>query len=93
MKIEYDPAKRHTTLENRGLDMADAAEIFEGVHITFPDMRFDYGEDRFLTIGYLRSRMIILAWTLRGAAPRIISMRKANEREKRRYRPRLDGPG
>jgi uncharacterized DUF497 family protein len=93
MKIEYDHAKRDATLENRGLDMADAVEVFEGVHITFPDIRFDYGEERSLTIGYLQGRMVVLAWTPRGEATRIISMRKANDREEKRYGPRLGGPG
>lgn len=90
MKIEFDPAKRSATLAARGLDMACAAEIFNDAHITVEDIRFDYGEDRFITIGRLSGRMIILAWTPRGDAIRIISMRKANDREQKRYSPRLD---
>ena len=93
MKIEYDSTKRDTTLENRGLDMADAVEVFIGVHITFPDIRFEYGEERFLTIDSLQGRLVVLAWTQRGEATRIISMRKANAREEKRYGPRLGGPG
>ena len=42
-----------------------------------------------VTIGYLGGRMVVLAWTVRGAARRIISMRKANEREKEKHGPRL----
>lgn len=89
MKIEYDPAKRDATYGARGLDMARAGKVFAGAHITFPDIRFDYGEDRFLTFGLLDGRMIVLAWTPRREATRIISMRKANDREEKRYRPRL----
>lgn len=89
MKIEYDRLKREQTPAHRGLDMADAGEVFGGAHITFPDVRFDYGEERFLTFGHLGDRMVVLAWTIRGDATRIISMRKANEREEKRYGSRL----
>ncbi|WP_425388002.1 hypothetical protein [Azospirillum halopraeferens] len=39
----------------------------------------------------MRSRMVVLVWTPRGDARRIISMRKANDREQALYGPRLDG--
>ena len=89
VEIEFDPAKRETTLEARGLDMADAGRVFESDHITIADIRFEYGEQRFVTIGDLGGRMVVLAWTARGDARRIISMRKANEREKEKYGPRM----
>ncbi len=53
MQIEFDSAKRQDTLEERGLDMADAAEVFEGDHLTVEDARFDYGETRHITVGFL----------------------------------------
>lgn len=90
MDVEYDPAKRDVTFENRGLDMARAGEVFASPHLTFPDLRFEYTEARFVTVGLLDARMVVLAWTSRGAVTRIISMRKANEREQQKYRPRLD---
>ncbi|KAI93266.1 hypothetical protein T281_17715 [Rhodomicrobium udaipurense JA643] len=89
MTIEFDPAKRQATLEARGLDMADADQVFDSTHLTFPDVRFPYGEERFITVGYLARRMVLLAWTPRGAARRIISMRKANDREQRKFGPKL----
>ena len=89
MQIEFDTAKRQETLEERGLDMADAAEVFEGDHLTVEDPRFDYGEVRNITVGFLAGRMVVLAWTLRGEACRIISMRKANDREQKAYAPRF----
>lgn len=85
MEIEFDPSKRQATLAERGLDMADAGRVFDGPTITFDDPRFAYGERRQITIGFLAGRMVVLAWTERGAARRIISMRKANEREQARY--------
>jgi uncharacterized DUF497 family protein len=90
MKIEFDPAKRHITLEHRGLDMAQAGEIFEDTTLTVADDRRDYGEVRFITFGWLTGRMVVLVWTPRGAGRRIISLRKANDREQALYRHRLD---
>ncbi len=90
MEIVFDPAKRQATLENRGLDMARAAEIFAGATLTIADDRQDYGEPRFVTIGRLDGRMVVSVWTPRGAARRIISLRKANDREQALYGDRLD---
>ena len=87
MHIEYDEAKRAVTLEQRGLDFADAGAVLAGANITFPDLRHSYGEERFNTVGLLHGRMVVVTWTPRGAARRIISMRKANEREQTRYHP------
>jgi uncharacterized protein len=89
MEIEYDEAKRQDALRKRGLDMADANLVFAGPTLTFPDVRADYGEGRNLTVGYLRGRMVIICWTARGKAHRIISIRKTNERETRSYRGSL----
>jgi len=89
MKIEFDLTKRQQTLEARGLDMARVNEVFSGVTLTVEDDRKDYGETRYITIGRLEGRMIVMVWTTRGAARRIISMRKANDREQEIYGPRL----
>lgn len=90
VKLDYDSAKRDATLEHRGLDFARATEIFAGVTFTQRDDRVDYGEDRFITFGVLDDSMVAIVWTDRGETRRIISMRKANEREKARYQQRLD---
>jgi len=89
MKIEFDPDKRNATLEARGLDMADVGKVFECAHMTFPDVRFDYGEDRFVSVGFLKGRMVVLAWTHRGTVRRIISLRKANDREQSKFGDQL----
>lgn len=81
MEIEFDPEKRDKTVAERGLDFARADEVFAGVNVTAEDARFDYGETRFTTVGVLDGRMVVMVWTPRGATRRIISMRKANERE------------
>lgn len=87
--LEYDETKRLKTLNERGLDFAHAVKVFEGVHYTLEDTRQDYGEPRFITIGFMDGRLVVLAWTPRGKAKRIISMRKANEREQQRFKQYL----
>ena len=89
MPIEFDAAKRIDTLQARGLDMARAGEVCAGATLTVEDDRQDYGEDRFITIGFFDGAMVVLVWTPRGGAHRIISMRKANERERTLYSPRF----
>lgn len=91
MRIEFDPAKRDRTLIERGLDFADAVEVFAGEVLTLADLRFDYAEPRFQTFGWLRGRMTMVVWSPILDGRRIISMRKANGREQARIE-RLDRP-
>ncbi|HYI49325.1 MAG TPA: BrnT family toxin [Allosphingosinicella sp.] len=93
MEIIYNAEKRALTLEKRGLDFEDAVHVFAGSVVDLEDDREDYGETRWLTFGLLNERMVVLVWTQRGEARHIISMRKANERERKRYEGRLDRPG
>lgn len=90
MKVECDPVKRAQTLLHRGLDMREAAIVFGGPCVTFSDLRKEYDETRLITIGLLRGRMVVLVWTWRQNVRRIISIRKANEREQELYQNRLD---
>jgi uncharacterized DUF497 family protein len=86
MDLEYDEEKRALTLTNRGLDFAHAGELFGGRTFTVEDDRIDYGEVRFQTTGQLGNKVVIVVWTPRGEARRIISMRECNVRERERYR-------
>ena len=69
------------TLAERGLDFARSGEVFFGKHLSRADDRKDYAEHRIQTAGWLDGRIVVLVWTPRGEVRRIISMRKANERE------------
>ena len=89
MKIHFDEAKRQATLLQRGLDMGRADEVFASETLTVEDDREDYGERRYITVGFLDQRMIVLVWTRRSSAYRIISMRKANGREQKIFGPRF----
>jgi hypothetical protein len=90
MEIEFDQDKRDKTLQERGLDFARAVEVFAGIHFTGQDTRMHYVEDRFISVGWLDARLVVLVWTPRGEVRRIISMRKANEREKALYASHLE---
>lgn len=68
---------------------ADAARLFQMRTIVHVDDREQYGEVRFQTIGFLDERLIMVVWTQRGDTRRIISMRKCNAREQRRYGKRV----
>ena len=89
MKLTFDPIKRVATLHLRSLDFADASLVFAGPTLDFTDSRQDYGEPRVQTVGYLAGRMVMIVWTPRGKARRIISMRHCNDRERKIYGPRL----
>ena len=89
MLITFDPAKRDATKAVRGLDMADVAEIFVSPRLVIRDEREDYSEDRYVVFGLLKDRMVACVYTDRMDERRIISLRKANEREQARYRDLL----
>ncbi len=89
MRIVFDPAKRAETLRKRRIDFLDAEHVFAGPKFTFADQRFAYPEPRYITIGLLAGRMVVVVWTPTENGRRIISMRKANDREKARYSHRL----
>ena len=60
--------------------------MFGGNRLIFPDARKDYGEDRFVCVGIISDRLMVAVYTQRQEEViRIISIRKANSREKERY--------
>ena len=69
--------------------MARADEVFADATLTVEDDRRDYGEVRYITIGFLDDTMVVIVWTRRNDAHRIISLRRANERERRLYGSRF----
>lgn len=93
MDTEYDDRKRALTLEQRGMDFAEAAILFEGAVLTIEDDRRNYGEQRFQTLGRLGGKIVMVVWTPRRDARRIISMRECNAREREAYERTLDRSG
>ncbi|MBX9880622.1 MAG: BrnT family toxin [Sphingomonas sp.] len=93
MRISYDEKKRQKTLKHRQLDFEDAPRIFAGVHLTDLDDRFDYDEDREITIGLLGDKVIVVVWVQRGDCHHIISMREAERDEQDNFYRALGRPG
>ena len=90
--LEWDEAKREKTLAERGLDFADVASVDWKMALTAPDIRTDYAEPRFVTMAPIAERLCVFAWCWRGEAMRVISLRKANARERKRYAQTLHQP-
>ena len=87
MRLSFDPAKRESTLAERGLDFEDALSVFAGTTVEIEDRRKDYGESRIICYGLLEGRMVVVGYTPRGAVRHVFSMRKANDREQTRLAP------
>lgn len=84
MDFEWDEAKRQATLRERGLDFADVAELFDWDTALFRDDLTPH-ESRTQAIGYLYDTIVVVVFTLRAQTCRIISLRKAEPRERRLY--------
>jgi len=89
MKHQWDQAKNRANAAKHGLRFEDAEQVFSGPCVTFEDDRFDYGEERLITLGVLAGRLVVIAHAPDDEGSRIISMRKANRYEKRIYQERL----
>jgi uncharacterized DUF497 family protein len=86
MELEWDEVKRQWTLDTRGLDFADVVYFEFDTADTIADQRLDYGEVRQVSTGYLHGRLCVLCWTKRDPdSIRVISLRKANDREQKKY--------
>ena len=83
MEISYDADKRAKTLAERALDFDDAAQVLAGKTIEFSTTAGTMARSDGWPPGCLKGRMVALVWTPRGEGRHIISMRKANEREKK----------
>jgi uncharacterized DUF497 family protein len=87
---QWDEGKARSNSAKHGLHFADAGRVFAGPCVTFLDDRFDYREERLLTLGLLAGGWWSFAHAPRGShVTRIISMRKANRREQKIYQERL----
>ncbi len=83
--IEFDPRKDVVNRLKDGVSLVLALEFaWESARVE-PDERRAYGEERFRGIGFIEGRLHVVVFTRRGEALRIIGLRKANRRERRRY--------
>lgn len=85
MKFEWDERKNQINIGKHGFDFADAARIFDLPLLSAMDERDD-GEERWISIGMLDGRVIVVVYTeIAENTIRIISLRKALSHERRRY--------
>ena len=85
MDIEFDDIKNEKNIRERGIDFKLAADFDLATAKIHADTRKDYGEERFIALGYIEERLFSMVFTVRGDILRVISLRKANKREVRRY--------
>ena len=86
MRYTHDPKKRAANLKKHGYDFKDAPQVIEADRtVTFEDRRFDYEEQRFITLGMLRGDVVVIATAETDEEIRVISMRKAKRNEEEIY--------
>jgi uncharacterized DUF497 family protein len=89
VKFEWDEEKNKENIRKHELDFADAWEIFDGPMLMNLDTREDYGEDRWIGIGFLKNFIVIVTYTEREEMIRLISLRKALKDERTRFEEAL----
>ena len=91
MQYSYDKNKKASNLAKHGLDFNDAKRVIESNKtVTFEDVRFDYGEQRFITIGLLQNALVAIVTSETENVIRIISMRKAEKHEQTKYHENIN---
>lgn len=85
LEVEWDEAKRQANLRKHGADFADIPFLDWDNATILEDTRFAYPEPRFWVFGMLRGRLHLAAYCVREGRIRVISFRKANAREVKRY--------
>jgi len=81
MHFSWDEEKREANLEAHGFDFVDAERVFEGPTFTYEDDRFEYEEQRFVTLGFLNGVVVSIVHTETEDEIRVISFRKATTKE------------
>ena len=90
MRFEWDEEKNAVNIRNHKIDFADVPPIFNRPMLVELDEREDYGEDRWIGIGILRNIVAVVVFTEPSQDTiRIISARKANKHERKRYEQAL----
>lgn len=86
MKFEWDEEKNLANIRKHGFDFGDVEEMSRGLVLAYPDLRHDYGENRWVGLGLIRGRTVQVVFAERGSdSIRIISLRKATKRERKEF--------
>jgi uncharacterized DUF497 family protein len=90
--FEWDPEKEKRNIEKHKVDFQTASRIWEGSVLERDDNRRNYSESRIEALGQVQGRLMVVIFTWRGTVRRIISARKANPREQRRFEAQIRRP-
>ena len=86
MRFEWDEAKNEINIRKHGIDFADVTDMFNHPMLTLLDDREDYGEERWIGLGWMQQLIGVVVYVERYEDTiRIISARKATKHEVRRY--------
>ena len=85
MQYEWDENKREANLDKHDVDFLIALDFEWQTALVYEDLRSGYDERRFWALGLIQERVHVLVFTRREQFVRIISLRKANQREMRQY--------
>ncbi|MDD4017772.1 MAG: BrnT family toxin [Kiritimatiellae bacterium] len=86
MKFTWDETKNAMNRQKHGIDFVDVSAMFDYPMVTFLDQRKEYGEDRWIGIGWLGDILAVVVYTEpKPRMTRIISARKANRHEQSIY--------
>ncbi|WP_428696267.1 BrnT family toxin [Stappia sp.] len=91
MQFEWDEDKRQQILKDRGVDILDAALMFENAVITKIDDRQDYGEERFISLGMADGECYVVVHTERNGNIRLITAWKGGRNDRKEYKNRFAG--
>ncbi len=86
MNFEWDEKKNKANYIKHWLDFSDARYIFQNPVLSKIDDRCEYNETRHIWLWNLEWRIVVMVYTIRNNKYRIISLRKANEKEQAIYR-------
>jgi len=85
MKVNFDPSKNEVNIEERGLPFSMVENFDWSSSFIVEDARKDYGERRFQALGFIDDLLYMVVFTPRNNAVHVISFRRANNRERKKY--------
>ena len=85
-EFDWDETKNVSNLRKHGVDFDAAIDVFLGDYVLREDRDGDYGEQRWVAIGFAMGELLTVVFTERGDVTRIISARKSTAHERRTYR-------
>ena len=85
MQLTFDPDKDERNIRERNLPFALVSEFEFSTALVYVDVRKDYGETRYIALGMLHERLHVLCFAETSDGVRVISFRKANDKEVKRH--------